>query len=297
MPRVDILFLAFVLIGLVWGFISNWYRQLIGIIVFAAIFGVFYLFFLDYLTKFVEYDLINYMVEQGFIKPIEFYVESLDTTFKIESVLDGFLFLQNIDMDPEMLKVVCEGVCKAAVLFVGFIVIGISSILISSLLYWILLRWIMPRNARKGVVAHLFGGLLGALLNGTYVLLLLGFTGNIFGAIDDSIIAALKDSSSQLSILFTDTLAITDSATLVKFAPYVEAIGQVFDPLNANSIAVRPIYETLASMGFSPLNIVSVEVINEAGDKVSEPFRTSFSNFISSIMDEGIGKINALLGN
>ena len=168
MAIIDIFLIATVLVGFVFGLIGNWWRRLITIIIFAAIVLVGYFGFFEYFSSWIRYDLIDWLVESGYIQPLSFELAP-DFVLRFQNVEDFFIVLQNLGFDPIVLKGSCEGAVKAIIASAFVFVASIVSEVLSFLLYWVLLRWIMPKKLVVDSYLKYLALLLAVLLHLSHV--------------------------------------------------------------------------------------------------------------------------------
>lgn len=298
MAYVDILFLVIIGIGLLIGLLTNWWRRLIGLIVFVGLFAAYYFLIHDFAWKWLEYESFGFLHQIGILKDsvISFYVEALDTTFRCENLRDLFLVLQNFNVSsPGILVATCDGLCQSICLLVVVLALLLVSFLVSLLLYWALFRWIMPKAARSGAVGHILGGIVGIIENAVVAVILLVALGNISGVTDSVVAESMKNQNSELAIFFVEKAKLVSFDQLSKYAEYVSLGAGALNPLQEGSYLVRPLFEILTQTGFNPFNIVSVEYVNDAGETIKESFRDSFTTFIRDMVTNGFKKINDVL--
>ena len=296
MAIIDIFLIATVLVGFVFGLIGNWWRRLITIIIFAAIVLVGYFGFFEYFSSWIRYDLIDWLVESGYIQPLSFELAP-DFVLRFQNVEDFFIVLQNLGFDPIVLKGSCEGAVKAIIASAFVFVASIVSEVLSFLLYWVLLRWIMPKKARSGFLSKIFGAAIGGAFALVSCIIGLGLTGSFMGAISESILPAAADSSSSLFKLLDKLVFSQGLLTHEQFITYLNYACGACDPLFSESVLVRPIFEALDQMGFSPLQIITVTSVNDAGENVKITFRDNFSALIQDVVDVGLPKLDSIVAN
>ena len=296
MAIIDIIFIVTLLIGFVSGIIGNWWRRLITIIIFVALIVVAYYGYFEYATNWVRYDLLQFLVEKGYISSLSFELAP-NFSLRVTNLEDFFILFQNLGFDPIVLKGSCEGLIKALIASVFIALAAVVSEIVSFILYWCLFKWIMPKKIIKGFIPRILGAFLGVGFTFFTCSLTIGLTGCFMGSISETILPAVADANSSLSLLldkFAYSNGLLNQAELVKYLSYVCG---AFDPLFAQSIVVRPIFEILDQMGFSPLQIITVDSINEAGETVKVPFRDNFSAFVNDIVEVGLPKLDSIVAN
>ena len=291
----DMLVLAFIIVGLVVGLFGNWYRRIIGTVVLAALILTFYYGFLDYASMWLQYDSIEWLTHVGILKNgLSFYVESIDTTFKVSNVHDLFILLQNFGYTPDYLAVMLDGFCKTAVLFIAIIPLGLISFILSFIIYWALLRWIMPRVIRKGFIPRALGGVIGAIEFGAFGFLIIALGAPLLGVVGEVVLPGLKDSTSELTKFLTNNGISTESIN--SYLNYAQIAANVFNPAYENSFLVKPIFNLLDSMGLNPLYMVK-GVIEKDGQLVEVDYRSAFIALFDDVVNVQLGKVNSLMSN
>lgn len=294
MNGVDLVFVICLAVGAVAGLIRGWWRCFIGIVVLVGLCIVAYLGFFEYAWMWVQYDSLQWLSET-FKFSLTFNVPDTDISFRLTNLRDAFILLQNVGLDPVLLGATSDGFAQATVGALGFVGLLIASFIVSTVAYWILLKWLMPKRLRKGIIARLLGAILGAIEMGGICIIFLQFTGNITIPLHNVVIPQLLDNSSELNQLLINSKFVTQDM-LNSYVPLIDNVVQYLNPLSANSQLVRPIVENLGNLGFSPFNIISVEVLNENGDKVKEPFKDAFADMLNNFIETGVGKLNTLVG-
>ncbi len=293
MISADLVLIICLGLGFVGGVIRGWRRCLVGILVLATISLVLYFGFFDYAASWVQYDSLQFLSETfGF--SLTYPVEELGITIRLTNVKDAFLLLQNVGLNPVLLNATSEGFTKATIGFVGFLVVIIISFLLSTLLYWVLLRWIMPKRIRKGILSRIIGAALGMVEMGAICLVILQFSGNLAVPIDQIIVPQLQDSNSELMKLLS-SMSVTQG-NVETIVSTIQSVTNVLNPLSENSTFTKALFENLNNMGLSPFNIISVDVIDENGEKVAIQFKDAFTDMLDDFVETGIGKLNTLLG-
>ena len=62
-----------------------------------------YFGFFEYFSSWIRYDLIDWLVESGYIQPLSFELAP-DFVLRFQNVEDFFIVLQNLGFDPIVLK-------------------------------------------------------------------------------------------------------------------------------------------------------------------------------------------------
>lgn len=289
---VDIIFLITTLIGCLFGMFGNWWRRLITIIVFVCLLVTGYFFFFDYATKFVQYDLINFVVEKGWISELSFTIQE-DFTFRISNVEDIFILLQNIGLDPQVLKSTCEGLTRSIIAFIGVTILSFASEIISFLLYWMLFRWIMPRKVRHGFISKILGIILGGGYAFVATIFALSFSGSFMGPITEKLLPEFTNTSSALYAICTKLLP--EGFSVDELSEYIRISCNLADPLSEGSNLVKFIFETLNQMGLSPFKLISVDLADETGEVSKVAFKETFNLFITDVVENGLPKLDAIV--
>ena len=293
MISADLVLIICLGLGLVGGLIRGWRRCLIGILVLVTISLVLYFGFFDYVADWIQYDSLQFLSETfGF--NLVFPIDEIGISIRITNIKDTFLLLQNTGLDPVLLNATSEGFTKATIGILGFLLILPVSFLLSALLYWALLRWIMPKRIRKGILSRIIGAVLGMIEMCAIGLVILQFSGNLAAPIDQVIIPQLQDSNSELMKLLS-SMSITQG-NVDGIVSVLQTFTNVLNPLSESSKLTKTLYENLNNMGLSPFNIISVDVIDENGEKVAIQFKDAFTDMLNDFVETGIGKLNTLLG-
>ena len=293
MVNADLTLIIFLVIGAVAGLFRGWWRCFVGILILGIVsFGLYFGAF-DYAWQWVQYDSLEFL-SKTFNFSLTFDIQEVGITLRLTNIRDTFLLLQNVGLDPVLLNATSDGVSKSLVAFIGFIAVLPISFILSTLLYWILLKWIMPRRLRKGILARLFGAILGTIEMGAIGVLFLQFAGNLAAPIESVLLPQLQNSSSELSTLLQNLNVGADQISGI--ANIVQNACTIMNPISENSVLVRNIFEALNNMGFSPFNFISVQVIDETGAKVNIAFKDAFTDMLDNFVDVGVGKLNTLLG-
>lgn len=295
MNIADVILLVFIGFGLIIGLVRKWWRLIIGLVVFGVLIcGFLYLGPADYISNFVRFDLINWLVDNKIIPPIEINLqEQLGVTFKIETVQEAFLLLQNFDLDPQNLISMSDIFCKMASVIVILPIGILVSWLVSTLLYWVLLRWIMPKFLRKGIINILIGGVVGAIGYGIIGMIVICVIYSPVYGISNNIITPLLDSNSELSVAITNFVGTSSFDQIQQVLKTVNGYIGNFNPLADSSILCRPMINLFGSIGLDPFYIISTTP-KEGEDGVS--FLESFNNFLKDVTNAIIEKSGSVAG-
>lgn len=283
MNYTDFILIGFVILGLILGLIRGWRRTFIGLMLFGIGMAAFlYSGVADYIAKFVRYDLIDWLVGNGWIQPIRIdMTESLGVVFELRTVEEAILLLQNFDLDPHYLILNATFICKfVATSFVGIIMLPIA-FLLASVLYWLLFRWIVPKFFRKGIVPRLGGIVVGGIGYTIIGIIVISITFSPLQGLNNNIINPLMDSSSNLYRAIS-TLLPDQIDQIANLANQYSGFITNMDPLSTTSQLCRPLINTLDSMGLNPLYIIS-ETVKETGEKVN--FQYAFDYFLKDVTE------------
>lgn len=289
MNYTDFILIGFVVLGLILGLIRGWWRTFIGLTIFAIGMVVFLKSGVtDYITKFVRYDLIDWLVTQGWIQPIRIdMTESLGVVFELKTVEEAVLLLQNFDLDPNYLILNASFLCKFAATSVVATLMLPVAFLLSTILYWLIIRWITPKFMRKGFIPRIVGIFVGAAGYAIIGIVVISVMFSPLQGIDNNIITPLKDTSSNLYQAIS-TLLPDHISKISEFVNNYSGIIENMDPLSTTSQLCRPFINTLDSMGLNPLYIIS-ETVKETGENVN--FQNAFDYFLKDVTDAITSKV------
>lgn len=294
MNIADVILILFIGFGFIIGLLRKWWRLLIGLCIFGVIiFAYLYLGPVDYISNFIQYDLLNWLVENNFMKPIVIDLEEqYGVTFRIETVQEAFLLLQNFDVDSALIIATSDVFCKMMATIVFLPIAMIFAFIISSLLYWLLLRWIMPKVLRKGILPMLFGGIIGSIGYGIIGIVVICCVYSPIYGLENNIINPLLDNKSEL---YNAVINLFGSGSLDSITGVLNtASGYIknFNPISDSSFLCRPIINLLDSMGLDPFYIISTTSTD--GEKM--PFIEAFDNFLKDVSDAIIEKSGSVAG-
>lgn len=295
MNITDIILIVFLGLGLIMGLFRNWWRLFIG----CAVLGISLLIFikggpLDYISNWIRYDSINFLVQQNWIQPIEIDLqEQLGVTFKIETVQEAFILLQNFDISADLIVQNTDLFCKSIALTLGIIVLAVASFIVSSILYWALLRWIMPKFLRKGWLGHGLGGLVGTLSYGVFGVIFISTIYSFLEGINGNVIVPLMDTNSALYGAVLNFVGPEQIDSIIGPIQNIAGFTLKFNPFDEGSVLCRPLLSGLDSMGLSPFNMISTTSII-TGEEVN--FKDAFNNFLKDVTNKFIEKSSSFAG-
>lgn len=242
----------------------------------------------DYITKFVRYDLLQWLVDHGWMQPIKIdMTESLGVVFELKTVEEAVMLLQNFDLDPHYLILNVDFICKfAATAIVGIIMMPIA-FLLSAVLYWLIIRWITPKFMRKGFIPRIVGVFVGAAGYAIIGIVILAIVGSPMQGLQNNVINPLQDTSSNL-YQAVNTLLPDQIGTITNLVNQYSGLVENMNPLAASSQICRPFINALDSIGLNPLYIIS-ETIKETGENVN--FQYAFDHFLKDATDAITSKV------
>lgn len=289
MNYTDFIFIGFVILGLILGLIRGWWRTFIGLTVFAIGMVIFLKSGVtDYIAKFVRYDLLDWLVSQGWIQPIRIdMTESLGVVIELKTVEEAILLLQNFDLDPHYLILNADFLCKfVATSAVAIIMIPVA-FLLSTILYWLIIRWITPKFFRKGFIPRIVGIFVGGAGFTVVGIVLISILFSPMEGLTNNIFNPLKDTSSNLYQAIS-TLLPDNIGQITNFVNNYSGIIENLNPLSTTSQICRPFINALDSIGLNPLYIIS-ETIKETGENVN--FQYAFDYFLKDVTDAISSKV------
>lgn len=161
---LDIVAVVIILLGVLLGFWRGLVKQLLCVVLTVAVIAIVYFIAKDTAVDYFKYSLI-YDLTNG--SGIQIKVEELETTFKIMTLEDLFVVLQNFDGDLQtsFLKLSCDATCRYAVLICSIIVGQIISDILFEILYYSAFRFLVPQNdegkRKPSFLMRVFGAIFG----------------------------------------------------------------------------------------------------------------------------------------
>ena len=280
--NLDILLIAFMLLGLIIGVIQGWYKTTIAVLLIVCGLYVTNFYFADYIINFVNYDLLDVLVDKGIMEPITINIEEAGLTFRVETIHEALLLTQNLGIDPGLIRESSNGLIASIVLLVGFVAVTLVIQIVATILYWILFRWIMPKCLRKGFLPHLIGAVLGVGAGFVGGITFIGLLGQfVFGI--DAVLPQFMDPNSDVVALIASA-ANVETSQIVNYATEYGPLIRAFNPLSETSPMVKSVFNSLSNMGLSPLDIVTTERIDpETGETIKEAYCFTWKKFLEDL--------------
>lgn len=254
-PIQDLIIGILLVVGLFMGLMQGFFRKLNRVIILAIVFSLIYFIFSPMLSNWIRY---NAFADFNYVLTLELQ----GMTFKIYSVEDLFVVFQNVGIDPDLLKLNCEGLCNA----LSFIILFLASFSLSTFLSWIfyhlIFKRLLPKKIRKPkVVGRLFGGLLGAMEWGFVIFIFASAIGSLTGGLESVVIPQLSDTNSSIYELFKNFGIDTSVIETIKTP--LEIIVKNLNPENSSILKVFFDFDSNAFNGFDLFN--GAKIVNKDG--------------------------------
>lgn len=288
MNATDFILIGFILLGLIMGVLRGWWRVLIGF----AVFSIGLVIFMncgtvDYLTNWVKYDLIDFLVNNGWMQPIRLdMTESLGVVFQVNTVEEAALLLQNFGLDASYLSVNIDLLCEFLSLAIVILPWVLVSFLASTLLYHLLFKWIFPKKIRKCAISRIFGSAFGVVGYTTLGLVLISIVYSPLEGLNATFIGPIQNTNSELYQAISSLVP----SSIDQFQSIGKTLGsvvEVINPTSQTSIICRPLLNFMNSIGLDPFYMISNTVV-ETGQNVS--FKDTFSQFLDDVNESIILK-------
>ena len=274
---VDVLILIFIVISMIFGLIDGIYKKIIGLLAFTITFLAIYFIGKNQAVDYIRYTLLYDITKgAGFVITLS----DLDLTFRIMTVEDFFVLLQNIDtsLQPLFLKLTCESLCKFVYLFAAALVSRIISGLVYLILYYALFRWIIPQSRRKPKRVCRILGMVFSLIEAFAVTYLTYLIIIPFSGLSETILSLPERFASQIPFLSSEV-----GKQLIQIAGAAVVPG--------NSIFLNILFSVSSAFGFDPYALYSFTIDGvkyNSGDAV-KTIIDSVLDLVDQVLNNGSG--------